>query len=372
MFERIKLAKFEEQISGHFYMKWVFSFVLIFHGLIHTLGFLRAYQLAEINQFTHNISKPFGVLWLLTFLLLILAAIQFISNNHFWWAAAFLGVILSQILIIAFWQDAKFGTIPNFIILLVTIVTFADWNFNREINYEIAEMFAQNQQTKIQMLTEEMVIELPTSVQKWLRNSGVVGKEMIHSVRLRQKGEMKMKPEQKNWYAANAEQYFTIDEPAFIWKVKVNMMPLVFFTGRDLFVDGKGRMLIKVFSLFNVVNAADKKMDQSALQRYLGEIIWFPTAAISQNIKWEEVDSLTAKATMTYNGTTGSATFYFNENGNIEKFSAMRYMGSGEEAAIKEWVITLNEYKTTNGIKMPTKGEATWKLETGDFTWYKL
>nr|HMN50171.1 hypothetical protein [Ignavibacteriaceae bacterium] len=146
-----------------------------------------------------------------------------------------------------------------------------------------------------------------------------------------------------------------------------------FFTGRDKFSDGKGNMLIKVFSLFNVVNASDnEKINQGTLQRYLGETIWFPTAVVSPYIKWEEIDSLSAKATMTYRGTTGSAVFTFNENGDFVKFSAMRYMGSEANSPLKEWVITLNEYKVYSGIKIPVKGEATWKLDEGDFTWYKL
>ncbi len=115
-----------------------------------------------------------------------------------------------------------------------------------------------------------------------------------------------------------------------------------------------------------------KKINQGTLQRYLGEIVWFPTAAVSPYIKWEEVDSMTAKATMTYKGTTGSALFYFNENGDFVKFSAMRYMGTDNDSQLKEWTITLNEYKIYDGIKIPVKGEATWKLNNGNFTWYNL
>jgi hypothetical protein len=241
------------------------------------------------------------------------------------------------------------------------------------VKNEIAEMLAQNLIDKKEILTEEKIINLPPIVQKWLRNSGAVGKEIIHTVRLKQKGQMKMKPEQEKWYEANAVQYFTVDNPAFIWKVKVDMMPLVFFTGRDKFSDGKGNMLIKVLSLFNVVNASDnEKINQGTLQRYLGETIWFPTAVVSPYIKWEEIDSLSAKATMTYKGTSGSAVFTFNENGDFVKFSAMRYKDSDEKAQLKEWIITLSDYKVYDGIKIPVKGEATWKLDNGDFTWYKL
>lgn len=353
-------------------MKWFFFFLIIIHALIHLLGFLKAFNLAEINQLTQVISKPMGILWLIALLLLLLSALLFIVNKDIWWLTAFAGVILSQVLIILYWSDAKFGTIPNLIIILVAIVAFANWSFNRDVKIEIAEMLSKNVDKK-EILTEEKISHLPSIIQKWLKNSGAVGKEMIHAVYLKQRGQMRMKPEQKNWYEANAEQWFTTDNPAFIWKVKVDMMPLVFFTGRDKFIDGKGNMLIKILSLINIVNSSNnEKINQGTLQRYLGEIIWFPTAAVNSYIKWEEVDSLTAKATMTYNGTTGSAFFYFNANGDFVKFSTMRYMGSEKDSQLKEWTITLNEYKVYDGIKIPVKGEATWKLDYGDFTWYKL
>ncbi len=353
-------------------MKWFFFIIIIIHALIHLLGFLKAFNLAEINQLTQYISKPTGMFWLIALLLLLLSAILFIANDNLWWIPAIIGVILSQILIIVFWSDAKFGTIPNILIILVAIIAFADWSFSRNVEKEISEMLS-NPTDKKEMLTEDKISEFPSIIQKWLKNSGAVGKEIIHTVRLKQTGQIKMKPGQKDWYQSEAEQYFVADNPAFIWKVKVDMMPLIFFTGRDMFKDGKGTMLIKILSLINVVNTSDnEKINQGSLQRYLGEIIWFPTAAVSPYIKWEEIDSLSAKATMNYKGTTGSATFTFNKNGDFVKFSAMRYMGTEENSQQKEWIITLNDYKTFNGIKIPVKGEATWKLDEGDFTWYKL
>lgn len=50
----------------------------------------------------------------------------------------------------------------------------------------------------------------------------------------------------------------------------------------------------------------------------------------------------------------------------------MRYMGTEEDYQLKEWIITLNEYAVYGGIKIPVKGEATWKLDKGSFTWYEL
>ena len=123
---------------------------------------------------------------------------------------------------------------------------------------------------------------------------------------------MKMKPEQEKWYYATAEQYFTIQNPAFVWKVKMNMPPFIKITGRDKFVDGKGERQIRMFSAINIVNEKGSKMDEGTLQRYLGEIVWFPSAALSPLITREAIDNHSANATMKSKRTKCSETFYFN------------------------------------------------------------
>jgi len=82
--------------------------------------------------------------------------------------------------------------------------------------------------------------------------------------------------------------------------------------------------------------------------------------------------SLIAKATITYKGTSGSGTFYFNSEGDFIKFSAMRYMGNDSDAKRHEWVLLVDEHKSFEGIKVPSKMTATWKLDSKDWTWIKL
>ncbi len=152
----------------------------------------------------------------------------------------------------------------------------------------------------------------------------------------------------------------------------MEIMPLVLVSGIDKFVDGKGQMLIKAFSLINLVNESCEKIDQGTLQRFLAEICWFPSATLSPCIKWQAIDATTAKATMNYNGASGSVTFYFTKEGDMRGCSADRYKDGGKDATLEKWVVTSTGYSIMKGIRMPVKFEATWKLKTGDFTWYKL
>lgn len=336
------------------------------------MGFAKASRLANIQSLTGNYSKPEGILWLLTAVLFLIALATFLLKKDEWWVWGVVGVIVSQLLIVVNWQDAKAGTIANFIVLLVAVVAFANWKFNRKVQNDIRQILAENGAANKETVTKEMCSYLPQPVKSWVENSGIVGMEKIHAVRLRQKGWMRTGPEKDKWIPTTAEEYFTIDKPGFVWKVQMKMAPLVPVVGEDRYVNGRGVMNIKAFSLINITNEVGNKVDQGTLQRYLAEICWFPSAALSPYIKWEAIDNTTAKATMSYNGVSGSVTFQLNNKGDMVACNADRYMGSGKKATLEKWIVTSKSYDLMNGIKMPVKSEVTWKLKSGDYTWYKL
>jgi hypothetical protein len=243
---------------------------------------------------------------------------------------------------------------------------------SQKVRLETDKLLVDNKISDNRIVSEDDIKSLPVPVWKWLDKTGVVGKPYIHVGKVSQKAEMKMKPDQKNWMKATALQYSTIDTPAFIWTVKVKMNSLLNFWGRDKFENGKGEMLIKVNSIFKVVDSKGEKIDEGALQRYLGELIWFPTLALSKYISWEQIDDLSAKATMKYKGTEGSGVFYFNTEGDFTKFVALRFKDNVEDAKRYEWIMSVEDYKLFEGLRIPAKGVATWRLEEGDWTWLKL
>lgn len=105
-------------------MKTAFIIFLTLHGLIHLLGFLKAFDLAEIKELKMPITRSSGIVWLITSILFLITAFLFhISSGMYTW----LGVtafIFSQILILRNWKDARFGTIPNLIIAVLLLLFF--------------------------------------------------------------------------------------------------------------------------------------------------------------------------------------------------------------------------------------------------------
>lgn len=263
------------------------------------------------------------------------------------------------------------GILAIVIVLVFVASAVSNSLFDRQVKKEVGELYSSNPENKKEIVTKADLAGLPSCVQKWLERSQVVGKEKISTVRLKQKGVMRLKEDQP-WMPFEAEQYFTVDEPGFVWKAKVKMNPLLYFAGRDKYFQGKGEMNIKVLSLLPVVNAGgSSEMDQSTLLRYLAEMTWFPTAALNDYIKWEEIDANSARATMSCKGVTGSGVYTFDDNGDVVSFFAKRYREVNGQYVLDPWGGVVKGYNEFNGIRISSKTDVIWKLETGDYNWFQ-
>jgi len=350
--------------------------LLLIHGLIHLIGFVAGYKLAVIKGFSFqpivSLSatgiRMLALLWLVSAVLFITAAILYITGKPYS-ILAMCAIILSQLLIIIFWKDAKTGTVASVLLILPVLFAYTNTHFFQSAASETKVLIVNNNNTTT-IVTDDMLQHLPPIVQLWLRNSVIVGKPMTEKAYLVQRGSMCIKPGGK-WMPAVAEQYFNISRPAFVWTVKVGMLPGVEMTGRDRFAYGKGNMLIKLEGLFTVADGKGDAIDKGTMHRYLGEMCWFPSAALQPYITWKGIDSLSAEATMTYNGIMVAAIFHFDDKGRLVNTTAKRYMGMGKEASLEEWHIPCYSWKLFNGVLVPDSGTATWKLKAGDYEYYR-
>ncbi|MEX0845067.1 MAG: hypothetical protein WD022_07280 [Balneolaceae bacterium] len=105
-------------------MKIAIALLMVIHGVIHLLGFFKAYDIAEIEELKQPVTKKIGILWLIAFLIFAAMAVFFLAEIKIWMVFGISGLILSQALIIQTWQDAKFGTIPNIFLGVLLFISF--------------------------------------------------------------------------------------------------------------------------------------------------------------------------------------------------------------------------------------------------------
>ncbi len=352
-------------------MKYVFSFILFIHALMHLMGFVNAFYLTDINKQVLRISKPIGSFWLVTFILFVIASMQFLTHKK-WFYSTLLAVVVSQILIILTWGDVKFGTIINVIIFIVGMSAFGYYRFQKMVDRESSEIFSNVTHNTTKIISEQDLNHLPDSIKTWLRNSGVVGNLEITAVRLKQKGEMRNKPNGK-WMPFDAIQYFNVEHPAFVWSTNVDALPILKMIGRDKLVEGNSEVLIKLAALIPVVNESkNNKINSAAMIRYLAEICWFPSAALNDYMSWVRIDETSVKGTFTCKEHSVSGVFSFNTEGDIVSFEAQRYYGGAEDSKREKWRVEMVSFKEFNGVRIPNKSQVTWKLCDEDFNWLNI
>ena len=216
-----------------------------------------------------------------------------------------------------------------------------------------------------------MLRDLPEPVRRYLRYTGVVGKPVPGTIRLHQEGRMRPGPGQP-WMPLEAEEHYSVQPPGFVWAGTARLGPLAVARARDIYAEGHGRMLVKMASLWPVADASGAQTDQAAMMRYLSEMIWFPAAFLADNIAFEAaVDNSSALVTLTDRGQTATATLVFDEQGRLTDFVAKRYRAA-DASDPETWLTPVTGYGEFEGLRLPTRGKAIYKLPGGDLEYINV
>jgi hypothetical protein len=102
-------------------LKLIFGFFLIAHGMIHLMGFSKAFHLynqsGKAGEISTEISKPMGMAWLSVTTLFLASTLLLFLQNEYWLFLTLTATLFSQVLISKTWKDAWPGTIANLIVL---------------------------------------------------------------------------------------------------------------------------------------------------------------------------------------------------------------------------------------------------------------
>ena len=350
-------------------LKYLFALIVLLHGLIHFMGFAKAFGYGNITQLTKEISKPAGMLWLLTAFLFITATVLFLLKNVSWPIFGIVAVIISQVLIINTWSDAKFGTIANAIILIVAIAGWATQNFEARFRNDVKTNLLQTNGLQTDLLTEADIQSLPTAVQKYIRYTGALNKPKVRNIRIVFDGEMREKG--KDFFKLKAVQYNFFDEPTRLFFMKAKMFGVT-LPGYHNYQNAHATMQVKLLGLFNVVNVKGVEMNQAETVTVFNDMcLLAPASMIDKRIEWTSIDSLSAKATFTNGVNKISAILYFNDQGQLINFT------SDDRYAISDmkryrFSTPVKEYTQMNGRNIWKYGEAIWHYPDGEFVYGKF
>jgi len=344
--------------------------LLILHGLIHLMGFAKAFGFAELPQLTQPISRPLGVLWLLAGLLMLTSAL---TPARWFWLVGAVALLLSAGVILSAWHDAKFGMLANAIVLLAVVYSFASQgplSLAAEYRRDVAALAAPGGAPPL--VTEADLAPLPAPVQRYLRVTGSVGQPRIVNFRARWKGRMRSLPTAA-WMSFEASQVNAYgDMPARLFSMNARMkgLPVAIY---HRYIGAAATFRVRLLSLISMVDASGPVMDQSETVTLFNDLcVLAPPALLSPAVRWESSDADSAHGAFSRGAYTVRATLYFNPQGELVDFVSddrSRASPDGKTFKAERWSTPLSEYRPFGARRLSSKGTTLTHDPQGTFAY---
>jgi len=112
-------------------VRYPIAIILAIHGLIHLLGFVTAWEFAEVNELEDSTlfsldpgsgpAQAFGLLWLLAALALVVAAVGLVWQAG--WTGRMVGIAaaVSLVVTVVWWTDAWIGAVISAVVLAAVL-----------------------------------------------------------------------------------------------------------------------------------------------------------------------------------------------------------------------------------------------------------
>lgn len=361
-------------------MRWFVALVLLVHGLIHLLGFTKAFELYEAPELTGAVSRPAGVMWLLAAVLMGVSAVTLAAQVRGWWALAAIAVVLSQAAIATSWSDAKFGSLANIIVALAALYGAASegpWSFAASYRESVA---ARADVSPGALITDADLQTLPAPLQRFLRRSGVVGTPRVRSFAAVWRGRIRSGPNDP-LMDFTAVQHSFVEEPSRFFHLRATRagLPVDVY---HAFEGGSASMQVRLLSLAPLVHATGPEMDRAETVTLFNDLVLLaPSALIDAPIRWEPVDPLDVpgasaiRAHYTAGANTIAAVLHFDEEGRLVDFVSDDRLAANDDGTRFErmrWSTPVLTRGTFAGVEVLTRGEGRWHPEAGAYTYLEI
>lgn len=225
-------------------------------------------------------------------------------------------------------------------------------------------------------VTAEEVAPLPEPVRRYLTFMKVVGSPRIWSFRARMAGTFRLAPDQP-WVPMDAWQYNTRLDHArlFYMTLKKYGVPIL---GRDTYLRGEGRLLIRPLDLFTVQDARGEELAIGELVTYLNDgILTAPSMLLGPETNWTAVDDRTFDVALTDSGRTVKGRVFLDERGAPVDFETTDRFGQDpadpERKFVRaRWTTPVEAWTEVGGRPVPVSGQAVWHFPGGDFAYGKM
>lgn len=259
-------------------------------------------------------------------------------------------------------------SISNLILIAIMAAITACNSSKKAFQEKTSEAFTAQPLTAASIIGEVEISHLPACVKRYLAFTGAIGRSKPQNIYLEFDAEMFNKPGAKAMKSQSVQYNFFGDySRLFLMKASKIGIP---FRALHIYENEQASFQVKVAELFKVVDAFGEELTKAETVTLLNDMCVFaPGGLVDKRLTWSEIDSLSAKVTLTNGRYVVSAILYFNEAGELIDFLSDDRSALQDDGTMKEvrWTTPVSEYKEFDGIRVPTAGKTIWHYPEGDF-----
>ena len=352
-------------------MRYAIALLLLAHGIAHVPGFAVPWRLLSSPEMPYTTTilsgrwdvgptgiRVVGIAWLVAGVMFVAAAVAYARYLPSSVMLITSVAVASLALCVLNWPLSRIGFFVNLVIILgLPLIGQLAW---RDATAARVRSMANLVTPANAAINQKALASAPAPVARYLSRALTDGQTKVTSARFEQAGDFRVGDA---WYPFRARQEFSVEPAGFVWDAHIAMSRLMPVLVRDSYVGGAGSMRGEVLAVYPLVNQANRpELDAGALQRFLAESVWFPSALLPrQNLTWEPIDARRAKATLTDRHTTVSLEFRFNDDGDVtEIFAPDRFAENHGRYEPKPWIVRCSEYELHAGMRIPALCEVAW------------
>ncbi len=257
---------------------------------------------------------------------------------------------------------------------LAGVLAFADRRWRSRSAKLVARLCGRLARARPDAFSEAELDGLPEPVARYFHSVLADGQAIVRGARLFQRGEFLVKPVRGVWRPFRATQWVATEPAGFLWDARVSMAPGLAVRVRDSFIEGAGGMHASALGLFPMMSVeGTAEIAAAALQRYLAEAAWSPTALLPRHgVVWTPLDGSSARATLAAGATTASIDFRFGDDGLLRSaFAPARTRQVGDRAVPTPWQGRFSGYAPRGGMRIPLACEVAWLLPAGPRPYFR-
>ena len=354
-------------------IRYFVGVVVVVHGLIHLLGAAGGFGWANVDQLGGPIGAATGAAWLAAAVVTVAAGVALIGHVPWWWIIGAVAVVISQVVIITSWADARIGTIVNGILLVAVIYGWASQGprsshaeYRRRISGALADLDAAGRVTDID------IERLPAPVAAYVRRSGALGQPRVINFNAHFHGRIRSGPG-KRWMTFTGEQVNTYGpHPSRLFHMDATMLGLPVDVLHVL-VGGTATMRVKACSLVTMVNAAGPEMDRAETVTLFNDMcVLAPAALVDAPVTWQVVDEHHVSGTYANSGNVVAAELIFDDHHELVNFFSddrVAISADGRTSTPQRWSTPICDYRDVGPRRVGTTGEGRWSAPGGEYAY---